>query len=69
MSRRKSFRCSFVLVFDRRSLARVYVYVIAFPKTEVPPRRGELPSETITRRDFPALGKIYYMTTIDETFT
>ena len=36
---------------------------------EVPPRRGELPSETITRRDFPALGKIYYMTTIDETFT
>ena len=37
--------------------------------TEVPPRRGELPSETITIRDFPALGKISYMTAIDETFT
>jgi hypothetical protein len=30
---------------------------------------GELPSETITRWDFPALRKISYMTTIDETRT
>ena len=36
---------------------------------EVPRVAGELSSETITRRDFPALGKISYMTTIDETFT
>jgi hypothetical protein len=38
-------------------------------KRKFPRDPGELPLETITRWDFPALGKISYMTTIDETLT
>ena len=49
--------------------AQIYESSKSLVYPEVPPRRGELPSETITRWDFPALGKISYMTTIEETFT
>jgi hypothetical protein len=45
------------------------VLALRLDKRKFPRDPEELPLETITRWDFPALGKISYMTTIDETLT